>query len=51
MHWHFVLLAAFFVESQPPACTIVIIIVDLEFQYCTYTGEAIKHRGDERQVS
>jgi hypothetical protein len=23
MHWHFVLLATFFVESQPPACAIV----------------------------
>ena len=31
MHGHSVLLAAFFVESQPPACTVVIIIIDFEF--------------------
>jgi len=31
MHGHFVLLAAFFVESQPPARTIMIVIVDFEF--------------------
>ena len=23
MHWHFVLLATFFVESQPPACAVL----------------------------
>ena len=40
MHWHFVLLATFFVESQPPACTIVIII-DFEFHYCAHSGEAV----------
>jgi hypothetical protein len=28
MHWHFVLLATFFVESQPPTCAIVIVIID-----------------------
>src|SRR5208337_4355125 len=50
MHWHFVLLAAFFMESQPPARTIMIVIVDLEFQYCADTGEAVEHRGDERQI-
>src|SRR5271165_4341134 len=31
MHWHFVLLAAFFIESQPPARAIMIVIVDFEF--------------------
>jgi hypothetical protein len=31
MHWHFVLLATFFVESQPPTCAIVIVIIDFEF--------------------
>ena len=31
MHWHFVLLAAFFVKSQPPARAIVIVIIDFEF--------------------
>ena len=40
MHWYFVLLATFFVESQPPACTIVIII-DFEFHYCAHSGEAV----------
>jgi hypothetical protein len=33
MHWHLVLFAAFFVEPQPPARTIVIVIVKLKFQY------------------
>jgi hypothetical protein len=28
MHWRFVLLGAFFVESQPPSRTIVIVIID-----------------------
>ena len=50
MHGHLVLLAAFFVESQPPARTIVIVIVDFEFQYCAHTGEAVEHRGNERHV-
>jgi hypothetical protein len=31
MHWHFVLLAAFFMESQPPPHAIMIVIVDFEF--------------------
>ena len=50
MHWHFVLLAALFVESQSTADAIMIIIVNFEFQYRAHTGEAVKHRGDERQV-
>src|ERR1700693_4158257 len=50
MHWHLVLLAALFVESQSPADAIMIIIVNFEFQYRAHTGEAVKHRGDERQV-
>src|ERR1700736_4609816 len=50
MHGHLVLLAAFFVQSQVPARTIVIVIIDLEFQYCANPGEAVEHRGDERQV-
>jgi hypothetical protein len=50
MHWHFVLLATFFMESQPPARAIVIIIVDFEFKYCARTGEAVKHRRNERPV-
>jgi hypothetical protein len=41
MHRHFVLLATFFVESQPPTCAIVIVIIDLEFQYCAHSGEAV----------
>src|SRR5450631_3991178 len=49
MHWHFMLLAAFFMESQPPAGTVVIVIVDFEFQYRADTGEAVEHRGDERR--
>ena len=48
MHWHFVLLAAFLVESQPPARAIMIVIVDFEFQYRADTGEAVEHRSDER---
>jgi hypothetical protein len=31
MHRPFVLLATFFVESQPPACAIVIVIIDFQF--------------------
>ena len=31
MHWHFVLLAAFFMESQPTARAIMIVIIDFEF--------------------
>src|SRR5208337_2853106 len=50
MHWHFMLLAAFFVESQPPACAVVIVIVDFKFQHCAHTGEAVEHRGNERQI-
>jgi hypothetical protein len=30
MHWHFMLLAAFFVESQPPTRAVMIVIVDFE---------------------
>jgi hypothetical protein len=37
------LLAAFFVQSQPPTCTIIVII-NFEFQYGPYTGEATKDR-------
>src|ERR1700737_3202376 len=50
MHRHLVLLAAFFVESQPPTCAVVIVIIDPEFQYCAHTGEAVEHRGNERQI-
>ena len=50
MHWHFVLLATFFVESQPPTCAIVIVIVDFEFQYCADSGEAVEHRRDKSQI-
>ena len=42
MHWHFVLLPAFFVESQPPARAIVIVIIDPEFQYCADPGETVR---------
>jgi len=50
MHGHLVLLAAFFVQSQPPASAIMIVIVDFEFQYCAYTGEAVEHCRNERPV-
>src|SRR5208282_1388987 len=50
MHGHIMLLAAFFVESQPPACAVMIVIVDFEFQYCAHTREAVEHRGNERQI-
>jgi hypothetical protein len=32
MHWHLVLFVALFVESQPTAGAIVIVIIDPEFQ-------------------
>src|SRR5438552_3277011 len=35
MHGHLVLLAAFFLESQPPARTIVIVIVDFDLSFST----------------
>ena len=50
MHWHFVLLATFFVESQPPTCAIVIVVIDFEFQYCAHSGEAVEHRRDKSQI-
>jgi hypothetical protein len=31
MDWHFVLLAAFFMESQPPTGTIMVVIINFEF--------------------
>jgi hypothetical protein len=31
MHGHIMLLAAFFVESQPPARAVMIVIIDFEF--------------------
>ena len=31
MHGHIMLLATFFVESQPPARAVMIVIVDFEF--------------------
>jgi hypothetical protein len=39
MHWHFVLLAAFLMESQLPARAVMIVIVDFEFQHCAHTGD------------
>ena len=36
--------------SQPPACAIVIVVVDFEFQYGANTSEAVEHRGNERPV-
>jgi hypothetical protein len=50
MHGHFVLLAAFFVESQPAARATVIVIIDFEFQCCANSGKAVEHRGNERKV-
>src|SRR5260221_2315952 len=50
MHGHLVLLAAFFVESQSASGAIVIVIIELYFQYRAYTGEAVEHRGNERPV-
>jgi len=42
MHGHIMLLAAFFVESQPPARAVMIVIIDSEFQYRIHTGEAVE---------
>ena len=42
MQRHLVLLAAFFVQSQPSEGAIVIVIIDPEFQYCADTGEACR---------
>src|ERR1700738_2447494 len=39
MHWHIMLLAAFFVESQPPARAVMIVVVDFVFQYRAHTGQ------------
>ena len=50
MYGHIMLLAAFFVEAQPPARPVMIVIVDFEFQHRADTGEAVEHCGDERQV-
>src|ERR1700722_557273 len=50
MYGHIMLLAAFFMESQPPTGTIMIVVINFEFQDCAHTGEAVEHRGDERQV-
>jgi hypothetical protein len=50
MHGHLVLLTAFFVESQPSARAITIVIIDFKFQYCANPGEAIEHRSDECPV-
>jgi len=41
MHGHLVLLAAFFVESQPPASAIMIVVVDLELVK-KYGGESLR---------
>jgi hypothetical protein len=38
------------VESQPPTCAIVIVIIDFEFQYGAHSSEAVEHRCNERQV-
>jgi hypothetical protein len=46
MHGHIMLLVAFFVESQSPARAVMIVIVDLEFQYRAHTGEAVEHCGN-----
>ena len=37
-------------ESQPAARTIVIVIIDFKFQYCSDPGEAVEHRGNERTI-
>jgi hypothetical protein len=42
MYGHIMLLAAFFVECQPPTGTIMIVIVDFEFQYCAHSDEAVR---------
>jgi hypothetical protein len=52
MHWHLVLLAAFFrgVSTAGGRHCDSIIIIDPEFQYRAHTGEAVEHRGNERPV-
>ena len=50
MHGHFVLLATFFMQSQPPAHAIMIVIVDFEVRYRADAREAVEHRADERKV-
>ena len=39
------------VRHQSPARAVVILIVDLEFQYRADTGEAVEHRGNECGVA
>ena len=50
MYGHIMLLAAFFMESQPPARAVMIVVVNFEFQYRADTGETVEHCCDERQV-
>ena len=46
-----ILLAAFFVGSQPPARAIMIVIIGLSFTTALYnSGEAVEHRGNESPV-
>jgi hypothetical protein len=51
MYLHFVLLAAFFMESQPAERAIVIVIIHFEFQDCANSGKTVEHRGNKRPVS
>ena len=38
------------ISPQSPARAVMIVIVDLEFQYRAHTGEAVEHCGNEREV-
>ncbi len=51
MYGHIMLLAAFFMESQPPTGTIMIVIINFEFQYGAHTGQAVEHRESETSYS
>jgi hypothetical protein len=50
MHWHFVLLAPFFVESQPPTCAIVIVIIDFERKVLNPSSHKERSNGRELQA-
>jgi len=52
MHWHFVILAALFYgvsASGARHCDSNRRLLSL-IKYCARTGEAVKHRGNERPV-
>ena len=50
MYGHIILLAAFFMESQPPTGTVMIVIINFEFQYGAHTDQGF-HNDLENDTS